>query len=528
VPDRLATILNVNDHEPTRYMITRILRGSGFHVLEAGTGEDALRLAGADPDLIVLDVKLPDVSGFEVCRLLKQNTGTASIAILQTSATFVTTEKKVQGLDAGADGYLTHPFEPAELIATVKALLRMRRAEQELRRRADALVQADHRKDEFLAMLAHELRNPLAAMSMAIPMIAAAKRDEGKLDKLCAVLTRQTQHLSRLIDDLLDVARITQGKITLRRAPTAVAQVLQDAIQTNSGTTARRRQAVVVSISAEPMFVMGDASRIEQVFCNLIENASKYSDEGTRIQVTLGRQQRDGIDFALVRVADEGIGISASVLPHVFDLFVQADESLERSRGGMGIGLTLVKSIVGMHDGHVLASSPGVGRGSVFEVWLPLTAERPEPLDAARRQPAASRRRSVLIIEDNEDARETLRMFLEAEGHVVEVAADGPSGLDMALAGRHELAFVDVGLPGLDGYQVAQRIRAHRGAHAIRLVALTGYGGDEQRSRALRAGFDAHMVKPPNPEALLRIVEDVPAREDASSSGDGEASASAG
>ena len=507
--DALATILNVNDHEQTRYMVTRMLRMAGFDVIEAACGEDALRLASMQPDVIVLDVKLPDISGFEVCRMLKSRPEFASIFILQTSATFVTTSKKVEGLDSGADGYLTHPFDPSELVAQIKSMLRLRRVETALRARAEELSEADRRKDEFLAMLAHELRNPLAAMASAVPLIMRYRNDEARLARVSGVLDRQTKHLARLIDDLLDVSRITRGRIELRRDTIDVGAVVADAGETASAMLAKREQALVVDVPETRLFVDGDAARLQQVVSNLVDNASKYTDRGGKISLTLAPRRRGDEDGLSFRVRDSGIGMKAELVPHVFELFVQADDSLARSRGGMGIGLTLVQRLVILHGGTIEARSEGLGHGSEFEIWLPLTSRRPEPVaPPSEPQMKQARTCSILLVEDNEDAREMLASFLVEAGHDVAFAADGVTGVQKAITEKHDVAIVDIGLPGLDGYEVAERIRAQV-RRRIRLIALTGYGGTEPRRRALGAGFDRHLVKPIDPDLLLQVVNEV-------------------
>ena len=511
--ETLARVLNVNDHEQTRYMCTRMLKLAGFEVIEAATGEEALMQArGRQPDIIVLDVKLPDMSGFEVCRLVKSAADTSSICVLQTSATFVTVDKKIEGLESGADAYLTHPFEPAELIATVHALLRIRAAERELRRRADALVEADKRKDEFLAMLAHELRNPLAAITTAMPLLRKYCQDAERFENIAGVVERQSRHLARLIDDLLDVSRFSRGMIELRRSTIDVRHPLGDAVAASRAVFASREQELELRLPDEPLWTIADAARLQQVFANLLDNASKYSERGTHVRVELSAEAIESGRAAVLRVRDQGIGIEPSVLPHVFELFVQADHSLERTRGGMGIGLTLVRRLVELHGGQVRARSDGLGHGSEFEVTLPLTATPPldEPPVQLARVARAPSQRSILVVEDNADAREMLQAVLEVAGHKVEVARDGLTGVERALAGAHDLAIVDIGLPGLNGYEVAQRIRAGMdGARRpLYLIALTGYGGREQRDRAIGAGFDVHIVKPVNPDTLLRLISD--------------------
>ena len=513
--EKLATILNVNDHEQTRYLVGRMLRQAGYEVLEAGTGEDALRLASVkQPDLIVLDVKLPDFSGFEVARMVKSRKETSSIIVLQTSATFVTIDKKVEGLESGADSYLTHPFEPAELLATVKALLRLRRAEQDLQRRADDLQEADRRKDEFLAMLAHELRNPLAAISTATSLIDTYRHDELRFRQVRGVLERQTKHLARLVDDLLDVARITRNRIELQREPVDLAPLLAETVDLVRPLFLSRGQTLEVHVEDERLRVRGDATRLQQIVSNLLDNASKYSDKGGRIEVTLRRLEHEGASLGVFKVKDAGMGIAPNVLPHVFELFVQADESLERARGGMGIGLTLVKRLVEMHGGKVKAASEGLGKGAEFEVRLPLIdshgAARPARPTPSVALTTGKVPRRILIVEDNQDARDTLQAFLEVEGHQVSTAPDGVRGLELALSGNFELAIVDVGLPGLNGFEVAERVRASHRMEKLHLVALTGYGGSEQRVRAIKAGFDLHLVKPVDLETLLQVIGDLP------------------
>ncbi|SEK94253.1 Signal transduction histidine kinase [Stigmatella aurantiaca] len=500
-----ATILNVNDDDASRYVASRILEMGGYRVIEAGTGHEALKLAAQHrPDLIILDVKLPDIIGYEVASRLRASPDTASISVLHTSATFVTPDKRVQGLDAGADGYLTQPFEPAELIATVRSLLRLRHAERELRVRADQLTAADRRKDEFLAMLAHELRNPLAAIMTAIGILERKPTDDVKEARMRSIIQRQTHHLARLVDDLLDVSRITRGKVELRRERLDALSVLQQVIALIRPVAEGRGLQLESTLHEGPLWVEGDPTRLEQIFMNLLDNAAKYTDAGGRIFVQASQEGVDGNARAVVRIRDTGIGIPSHKLPDIFELFNQADESLERSRGGLGIGLTLVRNLVELHGGTIGATSGGTGQGSEFVVKLPLCAAvpvkagQPKPLDGARH-------RRILLVEDNSDARQALKDLLELWGHQVQVAQDGREGVALALEARPDLALVDIGLPGLDGYRVAEELRARAGQN-IRLVAITGYGGPEDRSRAHQAGFDHHMVKPVKPDELNRLL----------------------
>ncbi len=505
-----ATVLAVNDDKASLYLAKRLLLGAGYRVLEATTGEEALRMAEQErPDVIVLDVKLPDISGFEVCKRLRSRPETASIAVMHTSATFVTPEKKVRGLEGGADAYLTEPYEGEELIATVRSLLRMRRAEQELRRRAEHLTEADRRKDLFLAMLAHELRNPLAAITTAAGILEHRQPADSKDGRMISIIQRQTNHLARLVDDLLDVSRLTRGKVELRQTRLDLRGVLEQVLAVFRPLAENRRLTLESHLPAAPLWMEADTTRLVQVFTNLLDNATKYTDAGGAISVRAEHQRaEDGRRGALVRVKDTGIGIRPEVLPTVFELFSQADESLERTRGGLGIGLTLVRNLVEMHAGRVEAHSGGLGRGSEFVVWLPL---RPE-VSAAKQEVAqpelVKRRRHILLVEDNADARQALQDLLETWGHRVEVAADGLRGLELAVQRAPEVALVDIGLPGLDGYRVAEELRAKMG-RGIRLVALTGYDGTEDQSRAREAGFDLHLVKPVRPDDLSRLLSEL-------------------
>jgi signal transduction histidine kinase len=507
VEPRLATVLNVNDDDANRYLVNRILEMAGYHVIEAATGMSALLMAEQHrPDVVVLDVKLPDISGYEVCARLRANPDTAAIAVMHTSATFVTSDKKARGLDGGADAYLTQPFESSELIATVRSLLRLRHAEQAARRRADELAEMDRRKDEFLAMLAHELRNPLAAIMTAIGILERKPTDDTKEARMRGIIHRQTNHLARLVDDLLDVSRITRGKVELRSGRLDLRAVLLQVVQVIRPITEARGLGLEVSLPEGPLLISGDATRLEQVFTNLLDNAAKYTDSG-HISLRVEKEGVDGTAQAVVRVRDTGIGIPPDVLPRIFDLFAQADTSLERTRGGLGIGLTLVRQLVHLHGGQVQAVSPGPGLGAEFVVRLPLLHVHEVSLAPPVNTVSRGGRR-ILLVEDNPDARQAMRELLELWGHDVEVAPDGLQGVELAVRKPPELALVDIGLPGLDGYRVARELRMRIGRD-IRLVAITGYGGPEGHDRALEAGFDLHIVKPVKPDELDRLLSNL-------------------
>ncbi|QQR44785.1 response regulator [Myxococcus xanthus] len=504
---RPATVLNVNDDDANRYLVNRLLSLAGYNVVEAATGMGALLMAQQHrPDVVILDVKLPDISGYEVCERLRANPQTAAMAVLHTSATFVTSDKKVRGLDGGADAYLTQPFEGAELIATVKSLLRLRHAEQVARQRANELAEMDRRKDEFLAMLGHELRNPLAAIMTAIGILERRPTSDDKEARMRGIIQRQTNHLARLVDDLLDVSRITRDKVELRPGSVDLVPVLRQVLQIVQPMADSRGLGLDVSLPSGPLWLRADATRLEQVFTNLLDNAIKYTDAGG-VHLRVEQEDVGGAALAVVRVKDSGIGIPPEVLPHIFELFAQADTSLERSRGGLGIGLTLVRKLIQLHGGEVTARSNGPGHGSEFVVKLPLDPTMGESAPA-RDAVDLRRGRRVLVVEDNSDARQAMRDLLELWGHQVAVAPDGLQGVALAVAQPPELALVDIGLPGLDGYRVAQTLRAQVG-NGIRLVAMTGYGSPDGRDQALRAGFDRHLVKPVKPDELDRILSEL-------------------
>jgi signal transduction histidine kinase/ActR/RegA family two-component response regulator len=400
-----------------------------------------------------------------------------------------------------------------QLVADQIAIaLERERLMNELQARNRELADADRRKDEFLAMLAHELRNPLAPIVNALHLIGRAAEGAGEsVSRAHTTLDRQVRHLIRLVDDLLDVSRITQGKIELRREVTAMQPVIEQAVQIARPLVTAREHQLVIEMPAEPILVAVDVTRMTQVVANLVNNAAKYTNPGGTITVKLEPSDEE----VVVRVRDTGIGIRPEMLPRVFELFVQADHASDRAAGGLGIGLTLVKRLVQMHGGDVLALSDGTGRGSEFVVSVPLhagvaPATTTEQLIAPA-EPSRAERRAlrILVVDDNADIRETLKELLEIEGHAVDLACDGDEALVEAGNGhQHDVAIVDIGLPGLDGYGVAEKLRDIRKQKGFprKLIAMTGYGQAEDRRRALAAGFDAHLVKPVDPELLTRLI----------------------
>jgi len=368
----------------------------------------------------------------------------------------------------------------------------------------EALREADRRKDEFLAMLAHELRNPLAPIRNAVQLL---KIPGGVADTaaLTQMLERQLSHLVRLVDDLLDVSRVTRGKIELKREVTDLREVTRHAIEVVQPMLTERGQTLDVSTPASVASVDADPTRLVQVVLNLLANASKFSPTGSRIALRVERSAGDWV----LRVADRGQGIAPELLPHVFDLFTQGERSLDRTEGGLGIGLSLVNALVEMHGGRVEAHSAGTGQGSEFVVRLPASMEeavRPRTNAPPPAKPMGFPRHRVLTVDDNRDSAESLRMLLEMWGHEARCAFDGEEALSVADAFEPDVVLLDIGLPGMSGYDLAARMRARGAPHPVTLIAVTGYGQDEDRRRVCAAGFDHHLVKPVDPDTLERLM----------------------
>ncbi|MDB5931143.1 MAG: hypothetical protein JWR60_2850 [Polaromonas sp.] len=381
-----------------------------------------------------------------------------------------------------------------------------RHAELQTLEQAQVLADLDRRKDEFLAMLSHELRNPLAPISNAVHLLRLQAGESPLQKQARVIIERQLGRLNHLVDDLLEISRITTGRIQLRRERIAISGLLEQAIETVQPLIAQQRHVLTVSLPEQPVWLHADAARLEQVMVNLLTNAAKYTDEGGRIMLSV---QTEG-DTAVLRVRDTGIGIAAELLPRVFDLFTQAERSLDRSQGGLGIGLCLVQRLVELHGGSVSANSV-LGQGSEFVVRLPmlLSEEPPLALRLNEQVPLASQHCQVLVVDDNEDAAQTLGILLEMSGHEVRMAYDGISALKAALAWQPDVVLLDIGLPGMTGLEVARKIRQHAMQKHITLVALTGYGQETDRQRSLEAGFDHHLAKPADFKEVEEILNAV-------------------
>jgi two-component system CheB/CheR fusion protein len=393
--------------------------------------------------------------------------------------------------------YWSHPIvRDGEVIGAVVTFLDI----TERRRAEEEIQEGVRRREQFLAMLSHELRNPLAAVLSATRVLNTAGWDNEACAEAAKVVKRQAKHMTRLLDDLLDVSRITRGRIVLRKEVTDLREASQSAIEAMRPLLAEHDTQLETIIDADPLRVLGDPARLQQICANLLSNASKYSPRGGRVRFELRRED----EHAVLRVVDNGRGIERELLPRIFDLFVQGDHSIARSEGGLGIGLTLLRSLVELHNGRVDAMSDGPGRGSTFTVWLPLAASSLVRAggDARSAQPV----RSVVLVEDQPDSLRMMQLLLESEGRQVFAADNGLDGAELIERTRPDLALVDLGLPVMSGFEVARRIRRDPANDHTHLVALSGYGQDADVQASLDAGFDEHLTKPPDPDALERVL----------------------
>ena len=365
----------------------------------------------------------------------------------------------------------------------------------------EVLREADRRKDEFLATLSHELRNPLAPSRNAVELMRRAGHDESLKDRSLAIMERQLQQLVRLTDDLLDVSRITRNRIELRRDRIDLRTVLRSAIETIEPLSVAAGHVMAVDLPESPLCVYGDFTRLAQAFANLLNNAVKYTDSGGRIAVSASVD----VDEAVVEVSDTGIGIDPALLPRIFDMFMQIEQGMSRARSGLGIGLTLARRLIELHDGRIEARSPGTGAGTAFLVRLPVVAGVGEQKRAATPGRATSAPCRVLVAEDIPDAAEMMRLMIGSMGHEVRVASDGVEAVAIAQEFDPQIALLDIGMPRMDGYEAARRIRAALGQRVI-LVALTGWGQEEDQRRAFAAGFDRHVTKPAEPDVLESLI----------------------
>jgi signal transduction histidine kinase len=559
-------ILVVDDSPGNLLAIEAAFGDLSSRLVKVGSGAEALRrLLEQDFALILLDVQMPGMDGFETAHLIRSRERTRHLPIIFITAYSANDDKVLQGYALGAVDFLFKPIVPEVLRAKAAvfvelqqrtaevvrqaALLReherrelehrlagerqrweaaalrqqmeeherfaMQMAERadelartvaereearrELSRINERLEEADRRKDEFIAMLAHELRNPIASVVTSLELMRVKQIEDPMLNRARETMMRQIRHLTRLVDDLLDVSRITSGKMELLRSTVDLGSIVSEAVEMTRAAIEQRAQKLSVRLPDPPVSLSADAVRLTQVVANLLSNATRYTGEHGHIELSCEQDSK----VAVVRVSDNGQGIAPELLERVFDMFVQ-----NRSGGaGLGLGLTLVRRLVEMHGGAVHAESAGSGRGSQFTVRLPLSDADPLSVPSSEQVgPITDRSLRIVVVEDDADVREALCALLEQWGHQVQAAKDGGDGVELVLRERPDVAVVDIGLPRLDGYGVAERVRDALGEQRPRMLALTGMGRDWDRQRAFDAGFDAHLVKPASAPELRRAL----------------------
>jgi signal transduction histidine kinase len=453
--------------------------------------------------LVLTDAALTGPSGRQIIATLGRQPAWSDVPVIVLGRE--TTSPEAAGLIGRMTNVtlLERPTSLRTLLSAIRTSLRARERQYQMRDQVAALRDAenalrlsDRRKDEFLAMLAHELRNPLAPIRTASELLPRiVPPGDERVDTTLQVVRRQVRQLARLVDDLLDVSRITQGRIELQREIVDLGSVMAQALETVEPLMKEKRHTVLREAHWPVIQVRGDRARLVQCLANILTNAAKYTDHGGRVHV--GLQQRG--DMAVMWVQDNGLGIPPDLLPTIFDLFVQSERSLDRAQGGLGIGLSVVRQLVEMHDGTVTAHSEGEGKGSTFEICLPRVAVTPDTVPVCH--PANSPQKRILIVDDNRDAADSISLLLKDYGHEVRTAYAGEEALAMASSFPADVVLLDIGLPGMNGYEVARQLRSR--AVTARLVALTGYGQPEDVKRASEAGFDAHMVKPVDFDLVL-------------------------
>lgn len=504
--------LLVDDLEENLLSLEALLRRDDLSLLKARSGDQALEiLLEHDVALALIDVQMPGLNGFQLAELMRGNERTRRIPIIFVTAGSTSERRRFEGYEAGAVDFIQKPIEPDVLRHKGEIFFELYRQRQQLedqrdqlQEQAEALKEADRRKDEFLATLAHELRNPLAPLRNGLDILRRNPNGESAAE-IRDMMDRQLNQLVRLIDDLMDVSRVSQGKIELRKDKVRVADVVHSAAEASRPLIDRTEQSFELDIPTADLWIDADPARVSQVISNLLTNAAKYTPSGGRIKLSVTAD--DG--RAVISVRDNGIGIPAEMQSDVFRLFAQVGEHRERSQGGLGIGLALVKQLVELHGGSVSASSEGTDRGSVFTVQLPLTPAPEETAPAEQPAPAPVnpfRPLKVLVIDDNPIIADTMGMLLEDIGHEFEAVHDGREALDAARNYRPDAILLDIGLPGMDGYEVCRALRQDHLFEHTTIIAQTGWGQEKDKQLAKEAGFDFHLTKPVPLADLQRIL----------------------
>lgn len=528
-------ILMVDDQPGKLLTYEAMLSQLGENLIKAATAREALAyLLRDDVAVVLMDVNMPELDGFELAELIRQHPRCDKTAIIFVSAVHLSDLDRVRGYETGAVDYVSVPVVPEILRAKIgvfldlyrktselerlnhtleervaartaeleKSVLQLQDSERRLRLQGEALADADRRKNEFLAMLAHELRNPLQPIRSAVELLGTAS---SRQDWAREVIGRQVNQLVRLVDDLLDASRISSGKLALRKEVVEVAQIVAASVEANKPFAEQKRHELIVHNPPHPVRVTGDSLRLAQVFTNLLNNAVKFTPPGGRVTISAEQQNRD----LVVRVGDNGNGIAAEDLVRVFDIFYQAKSTAEQGNSGLGLGLALVRQLVHLHGGSVEAHSAGIGEGSEFIVRLPVLMDLStleETAIAKTSEPTFAMGRRILVVDDNRDAAESLALMLRMSGNEVDIAFDGSHALRASAQFQPDVILLDIGMPKLDGYQVARLIRKRPRGGDVILIAITGWGGDGDRKRSQEAGFDRHLVKPVLPSEVLSLL----------------------
>ncbi|WP_213947188.1 response regulator [Luteibacter sp. dw_328] len=493
--------LLVDDLEDNLVALEALLRRDDLVLLRARSGEEALELLLIhDVALGLLDVQMPGMDGFELAELMRGNERTRHVPIIFLTASNTDSQRKFRGYEAGAVDFIQKPVEWDILRSKTKVFFDLHRQKQQLAAQrdelevyAETLTRSDRYKDQFLAILAHELRNPLTPLRMGLDVLRGQPSPE-RTEQIHGVMDRQLVHLVRLVDDLLDVSRVSQGKIVLKREKVEIAEIVQSALEASQPFVEGGNHTLRVNTGARSLWVNGDKTRLTQVVANLLNNAAKYTPTGGTLTLDTYRDDQD----VVIAVSDNGMGIPKAMQSNIFELFTQVGEHLTRSQGGLGIGLALVKQLVSMHEGSISVSSDGENKGSTFAVRLPLLVVNDE--EASERtvtDPGTNGGPlSILVVDDNADIAETFGWLLSDMGHEYRIVLDGRTALEAAREFRPDVVLLDIGMPSIDGYAVCRAFRDDPGLRYLPIIAQTGWGQEADKAATARAGFDYHLVKP--------------------------------
>jgi signal transduction histidine kinase len=504
--------LLVDDLEENLLSLEGLLRRDGLVLLKARSGTAALELLlQYDVALAILDVQMPEMDGYELAELMRGTERTRRVPIIFVTAGAADRQRRFRGYETGAVDFLNKPIEPDILRSKASVFFELYQQRHqiaaqrdELKAYAEALTEADRRKDEFLATLAHELRNPLSPIRNGLDILRASPTAP-KAEEIRDMMDRQLSHLVRLVDDLLDVSRVSQGKVELRKERIALSELLKTAVEASNPLISAGRHELILDLPDAEVWLDADLTRLSQVISNLLNNAAKYTPEGGRI-VLSARRDREEVSIA---VSDNGIGIPTDMLPRVFDLFTQVRDNVDRSHGGLGIGLALVKQLVELHGGSIAAESAGPGKGSSFRLRLPVVEAAPA-LSVAADLPAPvsqqDARLKVLVVDDNFDVAQTTGWMIEAIGHDYRMVHESKLAVQTAREYRPDAILLDINMPGMDGYAVCRALREQTVFDDTVIIAQTGWGQTQDRASTGKSGFDHHLTKPVNMDRLEQVL----------------------